>query len=79
MAESLLAKTLGRTIRAVLRDELVIMAAEWLDTEHAITLLQGTKYTLLELRKKGLPCRRIGRKVYFSKTDINSFIARQKR
>ena len=43
MAESLLAKALGRTIRAVLQDELVIMSAEWLDKDHAIQYLQGTK------------------------------------
>jgi hypothetical protein len=75
MAESLLAKALGRIIRAVLRDEIVILSAEWLDKDHAIQYLQGTKSTLEILRKHGLPCKRVGKKLYFRKADINHLIA----
>lgn len=62
-------------IAATLEDLVVVMSAEWLDTRHAIILLQGTKYTLMALRKHGLPCRRIGKKVYFEKAAINKLIA----
>lgn len=75
MTESLLAKALGRTIRAVLRDEIVILSADWLDKEHAIQYLQGTKATLEILRNHGLPCKHVGKKLYFRKADINHLIA----
>jgi hypothetical protein len=75
MAESLLAKALGRIIRAMLRDEIVILSAEWLDKDHAIQYLQGTKATLEILRNHGLPCKRVGKKLYFRKADINHLIA----
>ncbi|WP_204123193.1 hypothetical protein [Lacticaseibacillus mingshuiensis] len=62
-------------IRSIVRQELLIASAEWLTKENAILLLQGTKYTLAELRKNGLSRKMVGRRSFFSRTEINQAIA----